>query len=148
MAASMNFHIALSLFHVLVVAPFLLYVAFVRGQMEPWVFSLLQILGILILVYHSYKIMVRWRANSSAVWINIIHVIAVAPLIIFIGNRGYDTPRWAFEVLAMLAFAALGYNLYSIVMSIQEMFEKDIKHRSEKMMQETNTNSQTQNLNA
>ena len=82
--------------------------------------------------------MVRWRANSPAVWINIIHVIAVAPLIIFIGNRGYDTPRWAFEVLAMLAFAALGYNLYSIVMSVQEMFEKDIKHRAEKRIEETN----------
>jgi threonine/homoserine/homoserine lactone efflux protein len=145
MAASMNFHISLSIFHILVVAPFLFYVAFVRGQMEPWIFSLLQILGVLILIYHSYKIMVRWRAHSPAVWINILHVLTIAPLLIFIGNRAFDTPRWAFEVLAMLAFATLGYHLYSIVMSIQEMFDSDYKKKSEKRIEETNPHAQTSN---
>lgn len=117
----MNGHIALSLFHILIVVPFLLYVAFVRGQLMPWIFTVLQSLGILILVYHSYKIIIKWKAKSLSVWINILHVATVAPLLLFIGSKGYDTPRWAFEVLAMLGFAALGYHLYSIVLEIKDI---------------------------
>ena len=82
----------------------------------------------------------RWRAHSSAVWINLIHVLTVAPLLIYIGSRGYDTPRWAYEVLAMLSFAALGYHLYSIVTSLQEMSETDIQSKAEKRSQETKVN--------
>jgi hypothetical protein len=133
-------HITLSLFHILAVSPFLLYIAIVRGQLQPWMFTLLQILGILILIYHSYRTIVRWRAHSSAVWINLIHVLTVAPLLIYIGSRGYDTPRWAYEVLAMLSFAALGYHLYSIVTSLQEMSEADIQSKVEKRSQETKVN--------
>jgi hypothetical protein len=114
----------LALFHILIVAPFLLYVAVVRGQLTPFVFTILQILGILILIYHSYRVVVRWKSNSPLVWINIFHVIVVAPVIIYVGNSAYDTPRWAFEILAMMAFTAAGYNLYGLVMHTKEMVIK------------------------
>lgn len=123
----MNGHIVLSLFHILIVVPFFLYVAFVRGQLMPWIFTVLQSLGILILVYHAYKTIIKWKANSLSVWVNILHVIAVAPLLIYIGSKGYDTPRWAFEVLAMLGFAALGYHLYSMVNEIKDISMFDHK---------------------
>jgi hypothetical protein len=45
----------------------------------------------------------------------------------------------------MLAFATLGYHLYSIVMSIQEMFDTDYKKRSEKRVEETNPQTQSSN---
>ncbi len=114
-------HIMLSSFHILFVAPFFLYIAFLRGQLQPWLFTVLLGLGVMILVYHAYKVMIKWQANSPSVWINIIHVLAVAPMMIYIGAKGYDTPRWAYEVLAMIGFAALGYHLYSIVTTIQDM---------------------------
>ena len=120
-------HLSLSLFHIFIIAPFFIYVAVVRGQLTPWIFSILQILGILLLIYHSYKTVIRWKANSQFVWINIFHLVLVAPLLIFIGNTGYDTPRWAYELLAMLGFSALGYHLYSIVMDIQKMKVDDKK---------------------
>ena len=123
----MNGHIVLSIFHILIVVPFFLYVAFVRGQLMPWIFTVLQSLGIIILVYHAYKTMIKWKANSLSVWVNILHVIAVAPLLIYIGSKGYDTPRWAFEVLAMLGFAALGYHLYSMVNEIKDISMFDHK---------------------
>lgn len=137
----MNQHIILSLFHILAVGPFLLYIAFVRGQLQPWIFTLLQILGILILIYHSYKTVVRWRANSTTVWINILHIVTVAPILMFIGSKSYDTPRWAYEVLAMLAFASIGYHLYSIVMNLQDMSEEQRIYKAEKRSQETNANA-------
>jgi len=117
-------HLTLSLFHIFIVSPFFLYVAFVRGQLTPIIFNVLQILGILLLIYHSYKTLQLWKAHSGLVWINIFHIIVVAPLLIFIGNTGYETPRWAFELLAMMSFAAAGYHFYSIVLSIQDMNSK------------------------
>lgn len=125
MNLDMNGHIALSIFHILVVSPFFLYVAFVRGQLEPWVFTVIQILGLLVLIYHVYKTIIKWKAKSMSTWVNIIHVVAVAPLLLYIGSMGYDTPRWAFEILAMLGFSALGYHIYSMVLEIQKMYSDD-----------------------
>ena len=114
-------HIPINLFHVLVVAPFFIYVAIMRGQLVPWIFQILIGLGLLVLVYHAYKTAVRWNASSTSVWINIIHVVLVAPLLLYIGANAYDTPRWAYELLAMEGFAAGGYHLYSMVIEIQDM---------------------------
>lgn len=117
-------HITVSLFHILAVVPFFLYIAFVRGQAPSWIFTVALGLGIVVLVYHLYKVMIKWRASSPGLWVNMIHVLFVAPLLIYIGAKNYDTPRWAFEVLAMGGFAALGYHIYSIVGTIQEMQDK------------------------
>jgi len=136
----MGSHIQLSLFHIFIVAPFFLYVAFVRGQLMPWVFTTLQVLGLLVLLFHSYRILTRWRAQSLTVWINVIHVVAVAPLLLYIGCMGYDTPRWAFEVLAMLGFAALGYHIYSMVLNIQDMNKEIRTAEIKKVSEETKFN--------
>ena len=114
------------MFHIFIVAPFLLYVAFVRGQLMPWVFTILQVMGLLILLFHSYRILTRWRTHSLTVWVNILHVIAVAPIILYVGCLAYDTPRWAYEILAMLGFSAIGYHIYGIVLTIQAMDNKNI----------------------
>jgi len=114
-------HIGLSIFHIAIVAPALLYIAITRGQLSPWFFSLLSGVAIVMFVYHGYKAFIKWKAQSPSLWINLIHLLFVAPLLLFIGSKGYDTPRWAFELLAMLGFAALGYHIYSIVNMVQEM---------------------------
>lgn len=119
-----NGHIALSIFHIFIVVPFFLYIAFVRGQIVPWVYQSLLGLGIVILLYHAFKVIVKWKAHAPSVWVNIIHVLFIAPLMIYIGSKAYDTPRWAYEILAMLGFSALGYHIYSIVMEIQYLQEK------------------------
>ena len=114
-------HIALSILHIAVISPALLYVAIMRGQLSPWIFSLLSGVAIVIFVYHGYKAFIKWKAQSPSLWINLIHILFVAPLLLFIGSKGYDTPRWAFELLAMLGFASLGYHIYSIINMIHEM---------------------------
>ncbi len=121
---SANAHIMISAFHILLIAPFFLYVAFLRGQLVPWIFTVLLGLGTIVLLYHAYKVMVKWQSNSPSVWVNIIHVLIVAPLMLYIGAKAYDTPRWAYEVLAMVGFAALGYHLYSMVTTIQDIHTK------------------------
>lgn len=112
-------HIPINIFHILVVAPFFMYVAYVRGQLPSWIFPTLLGLGIIVGIYHLYSTIVKYRAASPSLWINLIHVLFVAPLLIFIGAKSYDTPRWAFEVLAMFAFATFGYHLYSMIQELQ-----------------------------
>lgn len=113
-------HIPISLFHILLVGPFFIYVAYVRGQLMPWIFNVLLGLGLVIFVYHASKAYLKYQAKSFGLWVNVIHMIAVAPLLVYIGIRGYDTPRWAFEVLAMLGFSAIGYHIYSILVELQD----------------------------
>ncbi len=60
-------HIMLSSFHILFVAPFFLYIAFLRGQLQPWLFTVLLGLGVMILVYHAYKVIIKWQENSPSV---------------------------------------------------------------------------------
>jgi len=43
------------------------------------------------------------------------HIGLIAPLLFWIGYYKKDTTRPAFEMLLLLAFAALGYNLKSLV---------------------------------
>ena len=124
-------HIGLSIFHIAIISPALLYVAIMRGQLSPWIFSLLSGVAIIMFVYHGYKAFIKWKAQSPSLWINLFHVFLVAPLLLFIGSKGYDTPRWAFELLAMLGFAALGYHIYSIIGMVQDMGKKKDSSESE-----------------
>lgn len=120
----MNSHITVSLFHIFFVVPLFLYIGIARGQIYPWVYQAILGLGIVIFIYHLYKTILKLKTKSLSAWINIIHVIAVAPMLIYIGSQGYDTPRWAYEILLMLGFSALGYHIYSIIMEAQQMADK------------------------
>lgn len=111
----------LYIFHVLVVFPLLFYIAYFRGLVPLWVYHLLSILGLVIIVYHLYKGFQRWNSHSPFLWVNIMHIIFIGPLLVYIGKNDYNTPKWAFEVLALSAFAALGYNLYNIVIDVSNL---------------------------
>ena len=115
----MGNHIPINLFHILAVGPFFLYVAMVRGQLMPWIFNVMTGLGLLVLVYHGLTAIKKYYAQSLSTWVNLIHVIGVAPLLVYVGVKGYDTPRWAFELLAMLAFGTIGYHIYAIAQELQ-----------------------------
>lgn len=117
----MDSHIILSLFHIFIVVPFFLYIAFQRSDLPNWVFTTALVIGIVIGLYHGYKAMLRARVLSPSLWINVIHVLYVAPLLAYIGYMGKNTPRPAYELLAMVGFAALGYHLYSLVLSINSI---------------------------
>ena len=115
----MNTHLILAIFHILFVAPFFFAIAFMRSQMSEWMYNAILVAGIVILFYHAYKMMIRWQARSSGLWINAIHVALVAPLLLYIGYNKKDTPRAAYEMAAMVGFAALGYHLYSMIVELQ-----------------------------
>lgn len=111
----MDSHMILSIFHIFVVAPLFFAIAFFRNDLPPWAFYALIALALVLFVYQSYKWALRVSQGSVYAWVNAIHVLLVAPLLLYIGYYGTKTPTAAYELCAMAGFAVLGYHLYSLV---------------------------------
>jgi hypothetical protein len=110
----MDAHVLINLFHIFLVAPFLIWAGISRGNFPDGGFISLLILGILVTLYHAYKAFVRISSKSSYAWVNLIHALWVGPLLLYIGARKKETPRAAFELLLLTAFGALGYHMYEL----------------------------------
>lgn len=108
-------HYWLALIHILFVVPLFLYVGFSRADTPRWLYLALLSIGIIILIYHGFKLIIRLKNRSGLSWINALHVLTIAPLLIYIGYNKKETPRFAYELMLMLGFAAGGYHLFSIV---------------------------------
>jgi hypothetical protein len=117
----MNTHIVLSLFHIFFVVPFFLYVGLQRSAVSNTIFTAILVLGIVLTLYHGYKAYVRIVNNSPYAYINLIHALLIGPLLIMIGLKGKNTETPYYEVLLMLAFAAGGYHLYSLVQQMNNL---------------------------
>jgi hypothetical protein len=111
----MDVHLLLALFHIAAVVPLFLYVGFQRAATPEWLYNVLFGLGILLLVYHGAKGFIRLLAKSGSAWINLIHALLIAPLLIYIGYFGKKTERPAYELLLLAGFAALGYHVKSLI---------------------------------
>jgi len=107
----MNLHSLVHLFHVLIVGGLFLYVGINREKIHESLFPVLFYLGLIIVLYHLYKIYGYLKAGKG-IWVNLIHVIIVGPLLVYIGYNGIKTSRKFFELLLMLGFASIGYHLY------------------------------------
>jgi len=112
-------YLLIVVFHVIFVAPLLLWVGFNRAATPEWIYNLLFGLGILVLVYHGYRAVGRWFAGSPDLWINLMHVAIIAPLLLWIGYHGKKTHRPAYDMLLLLAFGAFGYHLYKLIIMSQ-----------------------------
>lgn len=121
----MNPHIIIALIHIFLIAPALIAVALFRSQNQDWVYQALFATGLIVLLYHGYKAVVKIIGNHPGAWVNFIHVLLFAPLLIYIGAHQKMTPRPAYELLAMTGFAALGYHLYSIITMLHLNYDMD-----------------------
>jgi hypothetical protein len=83
----MDTHVIINLFHILIVAPFLLWVGISRGNLPEGVFIGLIVLGIIVALYHSFKAYRRIISGSGYAWVNLIHALWIGPLLLFIGAK-------------------------------------------------------------
>ncbi len=119
MSDGANGHLILALSHIFILAPGLLYVAFNRAASPHWVYAGLLFIGIGMMVYHGYRAFVRIVKKSPYAWVNLVHTFVIAPLLIYIGWNERNTPRAAYELLAMVGFAGIGYHIYSLITMLQ-----------------------------
>lgn len=118
---SMNTHIFHNIFHIFFVAPLFLTIGYIRSNMPIWLYWTLLCLGCIVLVYHSYRFIVRYYTKSTHTWINAIHIFGIAPLMIYIGYNQKESLRFSYELLLMLGFASLGYHMFSLVRELQTL---------------------------
>lgn len=100
---------AINIVHILLFAPLFIYVGLNRDQVHPYIFQALGLIGVVIIAYHSYRAYTKIMSGQSA-WINWIHILLIAPLLLLLGYLKKDANRRYFEMLLLLGFAALGYH--------------------------------------
>jgi hypothetical protein len=110
----MDSHSIVNLLHILFITPLFLYVAIQRNDNPDAMFNFFLALGGFIILYHLFKAYGKYKVNSPLLWVNLIHVFYVGPLLVYIGYNKKDTPRVAYEILMLFAFAAGGYHLYEL----------------------------------
>jgi uncharacterized membrane protein len=120
----MNPHIVLSLFHIFLVVPLFLVVGFLRANTPDWLYWVLLVLGLIIGVYHIYKLFIRYMHKTGGQWINLIHILFVAPVLVYVGYNKKESLRAAYELLLLGGFSALGYHVLSIVRSLETLDNK------------------------
>ena len=112
-------HFFLSVAHLLLIAPLLLFVGFQRSATPDWLFQSILIIGFIVLGFHSFRFLTRFYSNVSYAWVNLIHILLFAPLLLYIGWHKKDTPRLYYELLLMLSFGMVGYHMFSLVRILQ-----------------------------
>jgi hypothetical protein len=98
----------ISIFHILFVVPLLFYIGKKGNNLTLNEKRLISVLGVFIILYHSYKTYLR---GASRGWINIFHVLVVGGLLLGVWLFGY---KWIYSIILMLGFAALGYHIMLI----------------------------------
>lgn len=77
-----------NLFHILIVAPLLAFVGLRASRYEPLdrnIGMLLMLLGILVVLFHGHKVV-----QNGVKPLNMIHLLIVAPLLLFLGFKIYN----------------------------------------------------------
>jgi Na+-transporting methylmalonyl-CoA/oxaloacetate decarboxylase beta subunit len=99
------------LFHILLVGSLFLYVGITKTLMPDFMYPILLGLGLIIILYHSFKVH-NYVKLGKGFWVNLIHIFIVGPLLVYIGYNREKTSRKYFELLLMLGFASIGYHGY------------------------------------
>lgn len=106
----MENYILIRWLHVLLFGPLFIYVSLYRNKLIPIIYPILLGLGIMVLLYHLYKI----STNPRWAHIYLIHIFLIAPCLIAVGYKKQKTSYIIYDYLMLLGFAAIGYNLLKL----------------------------------
>ena len=116
----MNDEIIAAVFYICIIVPVLVYVGIQRANTSEYVFKGLLGLGLILFLYHLYGAYIKWRAGSSNFtlpWTDFLYMVISIPLI-WIGFYEKEASRQHYEMLLLLAFGTLGYNVYTIILNL------------------------------
>jgi hypothetical protein len=108
------------LIHIIIIGSLLLYVGIKGKNMPAFMYPTLLVIGILILVAHGYSVITKYGQKNSGLWVNLFHIIIVAPIILSIGIKGVQSPYYLFQFMIMLGFAAIGYHGYFMIKDLMD----------------------------
>jgi len=105
----MNSRQIIHLVHLFVFGTLFLYIGLKKNTIPNWGFNAILALSFIIWGYHFVKLYIKYSAGANP-WVNLIHILIVAPILAYIGYCKSETPRFAFEIMIMLGFAVAGYH--------------------------------------
>ena len=114
----MDDEVIAAIFYICIIVPVLVYVGVQRANTSEYVFKGLLGLGLILFLYHLYGAYIKWRAGSSNFtlpWSDFLYMVISIPLI-WIGFYEKEASRQHYEMLLLLAFGTLGYNIYTILL--------------------------------
>lgn len=110
-------HLIVGLAHILIIAPFLIYIGY-KGENTPeFMFWILAGFAVLVFLYHAPKMVQKYRQTGNVWWVPAIHAVYIAPFLGYIAYKRGQVARKYYEFLLLFAFAALGYHAYYLVVS-------------------------------
>jgi len=106
--------------HILLVAPWLMYVGFVlpgqtstRQKQQQFLYTLTLALGVLVLLWHAWKAFALFTSQSAAVGralFYLVHAVAFAPLLIYVGVKGPAAAKDASLLVGAVGLMSLLYH--------------------------------------
>jgi len=69
-------------------------------------------------LYHLYFAYINFKKGSSTLWVNIFHLLIVAPVLFWIGYNGKTAGRYPYEIILLLGFGILGFHIYSLTLQL------------------------------
>ena len=78
-------HKYIYLSHILFGGPLLAYVGFMKQKTHNHVYKLLLLVGVIIALYHLYKLYIKFSKKKYISYVNLLHLLLVVPLLIYVG---------------------------------------------------------------
>jgi hypothetical protein len=101
-----------SLIHVFLIVPFLLYCVSKGNNMSKFLKYALIVFGLFIVLFHGYRILSNPLTISVIRIINWFHLLIIGPLLMYIGFTTPNISANYFDYLAIIAYSALIYHGY------------------------------------
>lgn len=101
----------ISLFHIFIVAPLLIYVG-VKQNLSHTFYQFLYYLGIGIVLFHLF---ISIKKLPKIAYINYLHVLLFGPLLIYIGYHERNTPLFVYDMIEFLGVLAIFYHGIKII---------------------------------
>lgn len=101
----------ISLFHIFIVAPLLIYVG-LQKYLSPTFYQFLYYLGIGVILLHLFKSI---KKLPRIAYLNYLHVLLFGPLLVYIGYNEKNTPLFVYDIVEFLGVLALFYHGVKII---------------------------------
>jgi len=103
--------------HVFVLAPLFVYVGLKAEKTPNIIFMVFLVVGIVVALYHSYRIFVTYKSVGLVpyIYINLVHILLVAPLLVYVGMKKVKTEKIIYKALIVFAVTMVlsnGYRLF------------------------------------
>jgi lipoprotein signal peptidase len=102
--------LAKHIFHICI-GIYFLYIAIHKNTTPLFMYHILLVLGLITLGVHLFIGYNKLKASKNP-WVNCIHIFIIAPILLYIGYHKQTSRLLYYELLMLIAFAAIGYHSY------------------------------------